>query len=222
MNAYYNVLQIRRDKYGDNHIDVASTLNSIGLALFKLELYEYALHSFNESLRIRRQLLGPDHRDVSVVLYNVATINLETGNDDEALANYREVLRIERIVLGPNHSDVALTMQHIAHVHQQRGELDDALHYFTESLAIQRKQQRNDKSQKNNEKSAKHYAAIAETLDHIGNVHLQRAQTKDIIDAFSESTRCLRVSGKCDDDLRVSGLNFYGISKMCPEYPAAV
>ena len=36
------------------------------------------------------------------------------------------------------------------------------------------------------------------------------------------SQKCLRVSGKCDDDLRVSGLNFYGISKMYLECPAAV
>jgi tetratricopeptide (TPR) repeat protein len=219
LSVYQEALRIRRDMHGDDHLDVASTINSIGLVLFKMDLHEYALQSFQEGARIRRKCLGPDHRDVATVYYNIGTVYLETGDDDEALTYYRETLRIERIALGVNHSDVAFTMQHIAHVHQKRGELDDALKLFTESLRIQK----GDVKMLNEKEAGKKYhAAIAETLNHIGNAYLQRAKTDEMVKAYSESTRYLRIAGKMDDDLNISGLSFYGISKKHPECsPAA-
>jgi len=218
LSAYQEALQIRRDIYGDDHLDVASTMNSIGLVLFNMELHEYSLQSFHESVRIRRECLGSDHRDVATVYYNIATVYLESGDDDEALNYYNETLRIERITLGENHSDVALTMQHIAHVHQRRGELDDAIELFTESLSIQKGSVELLHEKEANKKC---YAAIAETLNHLGNTYLQRAKTDEMMKAYSESTRYLRAAGKIDDDLTISGLNFYGISKNHPECPAA-
>lgn len=216
--VFQEALQIRRDLYGDDNLDVASSLNSIGLVLFNLDLNKYALESFRESVRIRRKCLGSDHRDVATVYYNIATVCLETGDDDEALNCYGETLRIERITLGENHSDVSLTMQHIAHVHQKRGELDEALQLFTESLSIQK-----GNIQMFDEKKANKgcFAAIAETLNYIGNAYLQRGKTDEMMKAYSEAMRYFRIAGKMDDDLTISGLNFYGISKNHPECPAA-
>merc|ERR1712183_46521 len=148
--------------------------------------------------------------------YNIATVYLESGDDDEALTYYHETLRIERITLGEKHNDVALTMQHIAHVHQRRGELDDALKLFKDSLSIQKGSV---ELLQDEEGKKKYYSAIAETLNHIGNVHLQRAKTDEMMEAYSESTRYLRNAGKMDSDLTISGLNFYGLSKNHPECP---
>ncbi len=58
---------------------------------------------------------------------------------------------------------------------------------------------------------------MAHTLNHIGNVYLQRGNAKEMVAAFSDSMRYLRLAGKKDEDLAISGFNFYGLSKMQPE-----
>ena len=117
-------------------LDIASSLNSIGLVLFKLKLHELAMQSFMESLKIRREILGDAHRDVAIIMYNIATIYLERGDEDEAMKYYKETLRVERATLGRDHTDVIMTLQYKAQVHQQRGELDDALECYFEVLGL--------------------------------------------------------------------------------------
>jgi tetratricopeptide (TPR) repeat protein len=139
------------------------------------------------------------------VLYNIATIHLESGDDEEAMTYYRETLRVERVALGPKHKAVLETMQHVGQVHQKRGELDIALEYFEEVLAIRRADPN------------PYYAAIAKTYNFIGNVYLQRGQTKLMVAAFAEAVRCFRLAGESDDELDISGFNFYGLAKSHPE-----
>jgi tetratricopeptide (TPR) repeat protein len=119
---------------------------------------------------------------------------------------YRETLRVERASLGGDHKNVVLTMQHIGQVHQQQGELSDALKYFHETLEVQKQSAKPDN------------AAIAQTLNQIGNVYLQYGDAREMVVAFSDSMRYLRLAaGKSDEDLAISGFNFYGLSKMHPE-----
>lgn len=210
LDVYQEALRIRRDAFGDVHLDVASTLNSLGLVLFKMQLHDFALQSFRESLRIRRDLLGNDHREVAIILYNVATILLETGDDEEALVFYRETLRVERTALGETHNDVIATTLHLGQVHQQRGELTEALEYFEHALKIQQEQC-------SPENAAQMAVSMATTLNHIGNVHLQRGDARSLVQAFAGAVRCLKVAGKNEQDLAISGFNFYGLSKMHPE-----
>jgi hypothetical protein len=84
-DVYQETLRIRRDNFGDDNLHVASTLNSIGLVLFKMELCELVIDSFARCLKIRRSLLGSVHRDVVITLYSIATVRLEAGNDDEGM-----------------------------------------------------------------------------------------------------------------------------------------
>jgi tetratricopeptide (TPR) repeat protein len=221
LDVYQEALRIRRDAFGDDNLEVAANLNSIGLVLFKMELHDVAMQSFLESLRIRRNILGPDHRDVAIILYNIATIHLETGDDDEAMEYYRETLRVERISLGANHRDLVLTIQHVGQVHQQRGELMDALKYFNEALEIQKHNiglncHLNYMGGDDNNNSAD-WAAIGQTLNLIGNVQLQRGDASETVSAFADAVRLFRRAGKSDDELAISGFNFYGLSKLHPE-----
>jgi tetratricopeptide (TPR) repeat protein len=91
-NSYQEALRIRRQHLGrDDHPDIACTLTSIGLVLFKQDMFELAKKCFSESLRIRSKILGKDHRDVAILWYNIATIHFETGEDDLAVQMYKEL-----------------------------------------------------------------------------------------------------------------------------------
>lgn len=212
LEVYQDALRIRRDAYGDDHVEVASTLNSVGLVLFKMDLHDFALQSFNESLRIRRELLGPDHRDVAVVLYNLATCCLEVGQDDKAMFYYRETLRVEKAALGENHRDVILTLLHCGQVLQGRGELNEALEYYAQALEAQGKGSTTNTSD---------HATAARILNHMGNIFLQRGQAREMVESLSNSLRRLRAADKKENELVVSGFNFYAIAKRHPEASSA-
>eukprot|EP00529_Nitzschia_sp_RCC80_P000178 CAMPEP_0113507042 /NCGR_PEP_ID=MMETSP0014_2-20120614/36241_1 /TAXON_ID=2857 /ORGANISM="Nitzschia sp." /LENGTH=872 /DNA_ID=CAMNT_0000402599 /DNA_START=98 /DNA_END=2716 /DNA_ORIENTATION=- /assembly_acc=CAM_ASM_000159 len=225
LNVYQETLRIRRDAFGDDHLDVAATLNSVGLVLFKMEYHQMAIQSFQHCLAIRRKLLGEFHRDVAVILYNIATVHLELGDEDEAVEYYRQTLHVEKQALGDGHQDVLITMQHIASVHQQRGELEEALGYLKESLDVQfghyqqqQQQQQHQKQKTSNESPCNDTSInLARTWNQIGNLHLQKGDTRLMMDAYVQATRVLRQVGETEIELSVSGFNLYMLSKIHPE-----
>ncbi len=200
--SYQAALRFQRDHFGtDDTPDIASTLNSIGLVLFKQSMFGLSRNCFEESLRIRVKLLGKDNRDVAILWYNLATIYFETGNVEIALKMYKETLRVELAALGPHHPDVVLTLQHIGQVLQQNGRLDEALLYFKEALEIERNINRC-------------RVSIAKILNLIGNIYLQEGDVGPMMKSFAEASHLLENSG---DAIVIAGYNFYGLSKVHPK-----
>merc|ERR1712032_1127992 len=64
------------------------------------------------------------------------------------------------------------------------------------------------------------FVSIAETWNHIGNVHMQRGDTEELMHAYTMSLRFFHRAGKADNSLSISGCNFYGMSKLHPECAA--
>jgi tetratricopeptide (TPR) repeat protein len=215
-DSYQEALRVQRDVYGldNDNPCIATTLNSIGLVLFRQRMHRLAKSCFTDSLRIRTKVLGPDHPDVAVVWYNIATISLEMGEEDLAVQYYKEALRIERKSLGERHDDVILTLQHLGLVYQQTGQLDEALQYFSEALEVERLRKRK-----------KNVVAIAKLLNLIGNIHLQQANIEEMMTCFTEASRVYRQYHSAQppqappqqiESLVIAGYNFYGLSKLYP------
>ena len=125
---------------------------------------------------------------------------------------YRETLRVEKTALGENHRDVILTLLHCGQVLQGRGELKEALEYYHQALDAQ--------ARGSTEKNCDH-ATAARILNHMGNIFLQRGQTKEMVESLSNSLRQLQLAGKKENELVVSGFNFYALAKRHPEAPPA-
>ena len=213
--TYERVLQIQRDACGDHDdLDVASTLFSMGLVLFKMEYNEHALHAFEESLKIRKELLDKDHIGIASILYNIGAVYLETGDDDTALSYYKETHRVERAALGNYHEDITPTLEHIGHLYEEKGDINEAIKYFSDALDIYKT---NSESAEDESSKRDDDISIAQTLNNIGNLYLQKGQTQDMVTEFSDAIRYLQKSGKSYDDLAICGFDYYALSKLHPE-----
>jgi tetratricopeptide (TPR) repeat protein len=203
--SYQEALRIRRQHFdSDDHPDIASTLNSIGLVLFKQDVFDLAKKCFTQSLRIRSKLLGKDHRDVAILWYNIATVHFEMGEDELAIQMYIETLRVERKALGEEHPDVVLTLQHLGQVHQQLGRFEKSLEFFQEALHIERRREGScDKS-------------VGRILNLLGNVYLQLGMTSKMMDCYVEASRIYESHQDWGETLIIAGYNFYGLSKTNP------
>lgn len=206
LDLYQSILNIQRDHYKSNdHVDIASTFNCLGLVFFNKGIHTFAKNCFLEALRLRTKLLGRDHREVAVVWYNLATIQLEHGNEELAIKHYEETLRIETKTLGPHHIDVLVTVQHLGMVHQQRGELTEALGYFEQALVGERTRGEGSR------------LAVAKLLNLIGNIHMQKGNVTEMMQCYTESSRIhLELEFPLESNLVIVGYNLYGLSKVHP------
>eukprot|EP01083_Nonionella_stella_P062744 163145_1 len=131
-------LEIRRDVHGCDHFLISSTLNSIGLILYQIGKFKFALDAFLEAIRIRTECKSSSHGDVANVLFNAARVYQITGEHEESIALYEQVIHINHINLefGSSsssinsdtlseerasmycHRDIAIALQQIGEIHQ--------------------------------------------------------------------------------------------------------
>lgn len=209
---FQDVLVIQRDYFENSDgegLEIASTMNSIGIVACAQGEFTVAQSCFTSSLNIRQKELG-DHKDTATLWYNLATVNEEIGDEDNAIAMYNECLRIERQSVDAGQStDIVDSLQRLGRLHQRRGELDEALRYFLDALTSLRT------------KGEKATFAAAKFLNLIGNVHLQRADIGEMIQCYSEASRIYReTASPTNEVLVIAGYFLYGLAKLHPKCAA--
>jgi len=163
LHHFQSSLLTRRNVLGNAHVEVASTLTSIGsFYLRKSMRLGYALDLFREALEIRLAAAGSvsgsdgnknnkeeeennkkdNHyydRDIALSWYNVALIHWRQGSYEDAVKALEETLRIEQKVFGGDHKDVAITLCRLGEVCRDMHSTDQALNYFGQAMDIQKK-----------------------------------------------------------------------------------
>jgi tetratricopeptide (TPR) repeat protein len=137
-------------------------------------------------------------------MYNIGLCHQLQGNLQEAIDCFRETLRIEKFVLGVDHKDVSMTSFKLGEVYKAKGDFDEALKSFHDALRIERKTIDQEDP-----------AALARTINEIGNIHFARGDVVPMMEAFVEASRICRQAGLSSEGVTVSGeLYHFGIT--CP------
>eukprot|EP00002_Diphylleia_rotans_P028006 TRINITY_DN5642_c0_g1_i6.p1 TRINITY_DN5642_c0_g1~~TRINITY_DN5642_c0_g1_i6.p1 ORF type:complete len:1172 (+),score=155.35 TRINITY_DN5642_c0_g1_i6:506-4021(+) len=84
-NCYNSLLVIQLRLFGEKHIDVANSYNSIGLTFKKEQKYEDALKNYSKALEIQVSILGRNHLHVAVTYNNIAMVYRKLCRYEEAL-----------------------------------------------------------------------------------------------------------------------------------------
>jgi serine/threonine protein kinase len=128
-------LEIGRGTIGTDTVQVAATLNSLGVLQREIGNALIAEPLLRESLAIRRRLLGSVHKDVAVTLVEIARVLRDLGRNDESEAPIREALAIRRQVFGDQHRETATSKSQLGWLLWERGDLDGAEDMFRQNLA---------------------------------------------------------------------------------------
>jgi Tfp pilus assembly protein PilF len=88
-----------------DHIDIANSLNNIGLVLDDLNDKEKSLQYYEKALLMYTNLYGEEHVTISRTLYNIASVKRSMGSTKDALAIFKKSLRISTTIYGDTHSD---------------------------------------------------------------------------------------------------------------------
>ena len=135
---YQNALEIRRQRLGGVHVDVANTLNNLAILYNAQGKYEAAEPLFREALSMRRQLLGNNHADVASSLNNLATLYNLKGDLSKAEPLYLASLKLHRQILGGDHPNVATSLYNLAEFYRTVKKYAQAASLYREALMLRR------------------------------------------------------------------------------------
>ncbi|KAG7360864.1 tetratricopeptide repeat protein [Nitzschia inconspicua] len=141
-DTYQKALEIRRDDHGsDEHAAIASTLNAMGLILFKqgsLETGddEIALQQYEEALRVEKMSLGDEHPDIILTMIHLGQVKQQCGLLNEAIATFEEALCIQRSQPEGDQMLAARIYNFIGNCLLQKGDILNMMKAFAEASRI--------------------------------------------------------------------------------------
>lgn len=133
-----SALESRRRLLGREHLEVAETLERLGVLLDKKGDYAGAEALLQETLDLRQRLLGQEHPDVARVLNEQGNLQASKGELGSAESLHRKALEMRRKLLGEGHPDISESEYNLAVVVWKRGNLAEARTLFRQALALDR------------------------------------------------------------------------------------
>ena len=101
-------------RFGQEHPDVAGSLNNLAELYSKQGRYSEAEPLHKQALEMTQKLLGPEHPDVATSLNNLALLYDAQGRYNEAEPLYQQALEMTQKLLGQEHPDVAMSLNNLA------------------------------------------------------------------------------------------------------------
>ena len=129
-------LELRQGLLGNEHEDVANSLDSLGYICRVTGRYEKSEHYNQQTFALRKRLLGDEHPDVAASLNNLALLYDHQGRYGEAEPLYQQALAMRKQLLGDEHPDVALSLNNLAALYDNQGRYGEAEPLYQQALAL--------------------------------------------------------------------------------------
>ncbi len=130
------VLEMRKDFFGDEHLDVACSLSSLGLTVADQGRFEEANKLCTSSFEMRSKLLGKNHPLTLKSIDSLAYVMDRQGKYKEAEGLYRKSLELRKAILGGEHQDVLTSLHGVAFEQDNQGKLSEAESIYRQLLEI--------------------------------------------------------------------------------------
>ena len=132
-------LLIRRELRGEEHREIAESLDALALLAHKQGKYQGAESLGRDALAMRQRLLGDEHLDVATSLNTLAGVLSQRGDYEAAERLYREALDMRRRILGNEHPDLAENLNNLAAMLEKKGDFEAAERLYREALGMRRR-----------------------------------------------------------------------------------
>ena len=132
-------LAIREKLLGQEHPDVAESLNNLAVLYREQGNYAQAEPLFQRALAIREKAFGQEHPDFAESLNNLGELYRLQGNYTQAEPLFQRALAIREKVLGQQHPDFAESLHNLAVLYWLQGNYAQAELLSQRALAIREK-----------------------------------------------------------------------------------
>ncbi|MGI8502175.1 MAG: tetratricopeptide repeat protein [Hassallia sp.] len=136
---YEQCLEVTKKHLGEQHQDVALSLNNLASLYDSQGKYTEAEPLYLQALALRRQLLGEEHLLVAESLNNLALLYNYQGRYSEAEPLYQQALALYRQLLGESHPDVATSLNNLAFLYKSQGRYSEAEPLLLQALELRQR-----------------------------------------------------------------------------------
>ena len=138
---FQQCLSTMRERLGENHPDVATSLNNLANLYYSQGKYEAAEPLYIQALQLRKQLQGVNHPDTATSLNNLAALYKSQGRYEAAEPLYLQALQLRKQLLGQNHPDVAMSLNNLANLYYSQGRYEAAGPLYIQALQLRKQLQ---------------------------------------------------------------------------------
>ncbi|MGI2903942.1 tetratricopeptide repeat protein [Tolypothrix sp. VBCCA 56010] len=133
---YKQCVEVVRASLGEEHPDVATSLNNLAYLYYSQGRYSEAEPLYIQALALRKRLLGEEHADVATSLNDLALLYKSQGRYSEAEPLYIQALALRKRLLGEEHPHVATSLNDLANLYESQGRYSDAEPLYIQALAL--------------------------------------------------------------------------------------
>ena len=137
LGYYSRMLRGLQSSLGENHPDVATAYNRIGIIYEKVGQYDQSLEYNNKALAIRLAVLGESHPDVAESYNNLSNIYYNKAEYAQALEYQLQALTIFKSTYGELHPNVATCYNNVGFICFTVGDFEHAMEYMGTALETQ-------------------------------------------------------------------------------------
>ena len=134
-----SALETRREVFGENSVEAASSLDRLGEVLKIKADYGTAQDFFESALSIRQNFYGDDHVDTARTVYELADLLSRTGDFENADLFYRRALELQRKFHSESSPEVARSLEGLAMNLYDLGNYEEPEEMMREVVAMRRK-----------------------------------------------------------------------------------
>lgn len=134
----FKTKDLKKTFFGEQHIQYASTLNSIAGLYYYLGEYEKSIPYLQEAKEIRKMLHGEKHPIYASSLNNLAGVYARMDKYEAAKPLYITALRIRKNIYGENSKEYARTLSNLGLLYQSLRDYDRAKKLLLEASAIRK------------------------------------------------------------------------------------
>ncbi len=129
-------LAILQQVLGQDHPDIAISLNDLALLYSSQGRYSEAEPLYRQALEMNQRLLGDEHPDVATSLNNLGFLYSSQGRYSEAEPLYRQALQMRKRLLRDEHPDVAQSLNNLALLYSGQGRYSEAEPLYRQALEM--------------------------------------------------------------------------------------
>jgi tetratricopeptide (TPR) repeat protein len=194
-----SALDKRRALYGDQHVEVARSLDRLGEVLKLKAEYEPAEKMYRDALAMRREMLGNENVDTARSVYELADLFGRVGDFKKAEPLFREALALRKKLFPARSAEVAQSLEGLALNLFDQGSYQDAARLLREAVAMRR------------EIHEGPHPALAEALNNLGFVIDETGESREAEKLFREALDMKRVLlGSSHPEIAISLNNVAG------------
>lgn len=128
-------LATRRELYGADHLEVATSLQNLADASYQVHA-DVTEGLYLEALQMRERLLGPEHPEVAASAFGLGSFYARNRRLDDAREYFQRSLEIREAALGERHPLVAESLKNLGGIHLYQDRVDEAEVVVERALSI--------------------------------------------------------------------------------------